>query len=72
MKLDYLKMLKDIDDLVETDFCFDMDGRSLPHSRPFTQEEGLKMAGLLGQIYSIAHCIDCPSCAVKYLVKKKV
>ena len=66
MKLDYKKMLEDINKLVQTDFCFDMDCRNIPNSKPFTQEEAKNMANIIGNIYSIAHCTTCKACQSKY------
>jgi hypothetical protein len=69
--LDYYKMLREIDNLVETDFVFDMDCQSIHPEQEFTQEEATKMRDILMQIYSIAHCIDCTACQTKYFSSKK-
>jgi len=66
VKLDYKKMVKDIYKLVGTDFAMDMDMKCLPHSNPYTQEEANKMAGIIGQIFSISHCYYCTACQGKY------
>lgn len=66
IKLDYKKMVKDIYKLVGTDFAMDMDMKCLPHSKPYTQEEANKMAGIIGQIFSISHCYYCTACQGKY------
>ncbi len=55
LELDYEKMIKAVDDLVQTDFCFDINCKSIPKSKPYTQEEAKKMASLLGGIYMISH-----------------
>lgn len=68
-ELDYKKMLQDIDELVSTDFVFDMDCHNLPTSEKFTQKESLEMARLLGRVYSIAHGIHCKACQTKYIKK---
>jgi hypothetical protein len=65
--LNYLKMLKKIDDLVETDFCFDMECHQLPNAQKFSQKEAMQMSKIISSIYSIAHCIHCQSCQIKYL-----
>lgn len=70
MKLDYKKMLKDINTLVGTDFAMDMDYKQLPHSHPYTQEEAGNMAQIIGQVYLIAHCTYCTACQGKYKLKK--
>lgn len=68
MKLNHLKMLEEIDDLVETDFCFNMDLKTMPRSKKFTQKEAHEMAQLLERIYLIAHCIHCSACNSKYKI----
>lgn len=70
-KLDHLKMLQDIDALVETDFAFEMDCKTIPNSTKYTQDEALQMAGIIGKVYSIAHCLTCRACQTKYIKKGK-
>ena len=70
MSLNYKKMVEDIDDLVESDFCLDMDCKNLPGSEPVTQKEAREMIRIIGEVYSIAHCIHCEACRDKYLKKK--
>jgi hypothetical protein len=68
-KLDYLKMLKAIDKLVNTDFCEDMSWKSSDESaNPITQKDAKQMAGLLGRVYSISHAIHCEACGQKWRV----
>lgn len=67
-KLNYKKMLEEIDALVNNDWGFDIDCHSLPHSKPFTQAEAKEMARVLMKIYTISHGIDCV-CGNKYLLK---
>jgi hypothetical protein len=69
IKLDYKKMLEKIDALVCTDFCADMDWKTTPKTKPFTQKESEQMAQLLGRVYSISHCIHCTACQSKFLNK---
>ena len=69
-EIDYKKMVKEIDVLVETDFCCDMECHALEHSKPFTQDEARKMSEIISSIYSIAHCIDCEACQGKYKLTK--
>jgi succinate dehydrogenase/fumarate reductase-like Fe-S protein len=66
-RLNHYKMLKDIVKLVETDFCAEMEMKTLPKSQKFTQEESEEMAHLLATVYSISHCIHCHTCQTKYL-----
>lgn len=61
----YKKMLEDINNLVQTDFCVDMDFKQLEGQAEYTQEEALKMANIIGRVYGIAHSINC-SCGGKY------
>jgi hypothetical protein len=65
--LNHYKMLSEITDLVETDFCSEMELKTLPKSREYTQEEATQMAQIIGRVYSIAHCIHCHACQTKYL-----
>lgn len=57
--LEYLYLLKKINDIVETDFCAEMGALTLPDSREYTQEEAKKMAEKLGIVYLYAHQIHC-------------
>jgi hypothetical protein len=68
MKLDYKKMLKEIDALVETDFCFEMECHKLPNVSKFTQKEAEQMSEIISSIYSIAHCVHCSACQTKYKI----
>lgn len=68
-KLNYKKMIEEVSALVETDFCFSMDSRFATSGKvKFTNDEAKEMAGLLGSIYSIAHCVHCGACNPKYRV----
>lgn len=62
-KLNYLKLVQDMNDLLETDFCFDMDCKlSLNDGRDknsFTQEEAQQMAKLIGELYTLSHYWYC-------------
>ena len=67
MKLDYLKMLREIDKLVNNDWGFEMiDCKMMPKAKPFTQKEAKEMSQRLGQIYLISHCITCTACQIRY------
>ena len=61
-------MIDKIADLVETDFCFDIDCKAI-HDEKFTHEESKKMRDIITSIYSIAHCRTCTACQGKYLLK---
>lgn len=67
-KLNWEKMVREINELVTTDFCFDMEIRSLQSQR-YTQAEAQKMSKILEKIYAIAHCCDCGACGREYLKK---
>lgn len=66
VKLDYKKMLQNIDDLVRDDFCSTMSLLALEDKPKFTREESRRMALIIGETYSISHCIHCSACNKKY------
>jgi len=70
LELDYHKMIKDIDDLVRSDFVFDMECRLIGKSNKYTQKEAKKMADLLARIYSISHIEHCFACRTVRYAKK--
>lgn len=52
-----------IDEIVSTDFCFDMECKaSLPDQNEFTQQEARDMALLISNVYHYAHRIQCDAC----------
>lgn len=57
-----LHLLEGINELVATDFAFDMDCHALPNSKPFTQAEATEMARIIGRVYSLAHRTTCEAC----------
>lgn len=58
----YKQLLRQIDDLVETDEAFELtDGHALS-KKPYTQEEAERMAHLLSMVYRYAHQITCVAC----------
>ena len=65
--VDYQKMIEDVLSLVENDFVFNMELKTMPKSKRFTQKEAMEMATLLSRIYSISHCIHCEPCQIKYI-----
>lgn len=67
MKLDYKKMIKEVDGIVESDFVFDVSCRKYQKDNKYTQKEAQEMAILLGRIYLISHCTSCKACQTKYL-----
>lgn len=66
MKLDYKKMVEEIDNLVETDFCMEMACKATHPEEPYTHEESTQMRDILMEIYQIAHCRNCNACQGKY------
>lgn len=64
-KMNYLKMLDDINELVDTDFVHDMELRMVDGSS-YTKEEAHEMETLLSKVYLISHAIRCKSCGSKY------
>lgn len=65
-ELNLKMMLKDILNLVDTNFCMMMNARLCKEKPRFLQGEAKKMAGIIGDVYNIAHCLYCASCAGKY------
>lgn len=59
-------MIEDIDKLVNTEFLGEMELKSLPNSKPFSQKEAIEMQNILGKVYSISHGITCRSCGAVY------
>lgn len=70
-ELDYKKMLKEINDLVETDFGEDMSLRAnieyCGKLLDISQRDAREMANIIAKVYLISHCIHCKSCGAKYL-----
>lgn len=66
-ELDYKKMIGEVNELVSTDFMFDMDCKSMREPHAFTYEESEAMRKTLLKIYTIAHCTTCAACQTKYL-----
>jgi hypothetical protein len=74
MKLNYLKMLEDINKLVETDYCAELEMYLIPElnkdmNREIPQEDARNAIDIVSKVYSISHAIHCEPCASKYLVK---
>lgn len=53
------ELLEDINKIVESDFCAEMEVLTLPNSREFTQEEAIKMAHSLASVYHYSHQTHC-------------
>ena len=58
MPISHTVLLERINELVQTDFVFNMDIKLMPHSAPYTQKEAESMAYLLGKIYAQAHKVS--------------
>lgn len=71
MKHKHTRYLEAINNLVETDFCAEMELKLLPQSRPYTQEEAREMSSIIGQVYLISHRTHCKACDKTFLPKKK-
>lgn len=65
-KLNTLKMLEDINKLVDNDFIFSLECKLLPNAEKFTQKEAKTMMDILTSVYLISHCIHCKACSRKY------
>lgn len=70
MKLDYKKMVKDIDKLVNNDTCFNLEMYFMPNSKEVSQEDAKKAIEIIGQVYMISHGIACSACNKKYRSSK--
>lgn len=68
-KLDYKKMVQDIDKLVNNDWSYEMGLKQLNNLPRYTQKEAEKMAQVIGQAYLISHCLTCKACWNKYKIK---
>lgn len=65
-KLNYKKMIEEVNELVNVDFTFEMECKGT--STYITYAEAEQMRLLLLQIYMIAHCVECTGCQTKYLL----
>lgn len=70
-ELNYKKMLEEVNALVQTDFLFDLDTKSLNDNPTCTLEEIEEMRNTLLKIYGISHCTICSACQTKYLLPDK-
>ena len=70
--MNYLQMLEDINELVETDFAADMTFKAVITNngkhRVITQKEAREMADIIGRVYLISHATHCKNCGEKYNV----
>lgn len=65
------ELLEKIDELVETDFAYDMNTRLISDDATFTQVESQRMAEIIGQVYSWAHRIHCQACGPDTALPRK-
>ena len=73
--LDLEKMIRAIDELVNTDYCEDMSFKAnIARDGKFeeiSQEDARNMANILGQVYLISHAIDCKQCSNRWLTQQE-
>ena len=70
-KLDYKKMIQAINNIVDNDFCADMECKLIPQkSSPYSQEEAMEMSDIISKVYSISHCIYCNACNGEWQAEK--
>jgi len=71
-KLNYEKMIKDIDEIMREheDFLFDIESKTLTKKK-YTQKEAQTMENLITRIYMISHAYPNGCCGTKYLVETK-
>jgi hypothetical protein len=70
--MNHLKMLEGINALLDTDFGLDMEMKFYRVEK-YTQKEARRMTLILAKVFSISHCLSCPSCASRkgYNLKQK-
>jgi hypothetical protein len=68
-KLDYSKMVDDILEIIDTDFCMDMECKI--EEKEYSQSEAETMARIISAVYKIAHCSYCNACNRKYQSQKQ-
>lgn len=64
--------LREIDELVSTEFCEDMMKIHAFDDLKFSQKDADKMAGIIGSVYMYAHRIHCDACARNEATKKEL
>ena len=69
MKLNYKRMVKDIDRLDNNYVCFDLELKLMPDSKEISPEDAKEAIRIIGQVYMISHGITCSNCNKKYLIK---
>ena len=60
--MNHLKMLEDINKAVDNAFGLEMELKFYKVQK-YSQKEARKMALILAKVFSISHCLTCPSCA---------
>jgi hypothetical protein len=68
-KLDYSKMVDDILEIIDTDFCMDMECKI--EEKEYSQSEAETMARIISAVYKIAHCSYSNACNRKYQSQKQ-
>lgn len=58
-------MVRDIDNLVSSEFCEEVSCKA-GFDREISQKEAKEMAEIIGKVYLISHCITCNACDRKY------
>lgn len=58
----YLELLKNINELVENDFCSEMNVVDFLNEREFTQGEAKYMSKILAEVHRNSHQIHCEEC----------
>lgn len=65
-KLNYKKMIEDINEIVTDEYFFDVEMKLLPGGSDFTQEEAKEMINAITKVFMISHIISCNSCGREY------
>ena len=58
----YKQALKDIDEIVNTDWLAGLESRHLTTTDPIDQDDARRLLYLQLKVYSISHCDHCVAC----------
>lgn len=65
-KLQYKAMLEKINNLVESDYVFDLECNLIPNKngniKTFSQEDAQNMLRIILDVYKISHALHCKAC----------
>lgn len=71
--VNYKRMVKDIDNLVNNDWCAEMEMTyKMPGAKPITQEDAIEMLDTILKVYSISHQRTCSAHGAKYRLSQRL